>query len=89
MLNFLWPFDDLILFIAALFEDTIQGVHKLHLINWDTISRPKDCGGLGIRPMRLLNDTTLANLLWKYIHEIDKLGVQLLCYKYGKGDVRL
>ncbi|XVE48701.1 hypothetical protein DITRI_Ditri01bG0023300 [Diplodiscus trichospermus] len=37
--NFVWGHD--------------EGVKKIHLLDWGTLTRPMDCGGLGIRPFRL------------------------------------
>ena len=39
---------------------------KLHLIKWDSISRPKDEGGLGIKRSRCRNKALLAKRLWAF-----------------------
>jgi hypothetical protein len=39
---------------------------KLHLIKWDSISRPKEEGGLGIKRSRCRNKALLAKRLWEF-----------------------
>jgi hypothetical protein len=44
--------------------------------------RPKDCGGLGFRVMRLFNQALLARQAWRLIQYPDTLCAQLLKAKY-------
>jgi hypothetical protein len=39
---------------------------KLHLIKWDSVSRPKEEGGLGIKRSRCRNKALLAKRLWDF-----------------------
>uniref|UniRef100_A0A2N9F7H7 Reverse transcriptase domain-containing protein n=1 Tax=Fagus sylvatica TaxID=28930 RepID=A0A2N9F7H7_FAGSY len=39
---------------------------KLHLIKWDSVSRPKEEGGLGIKRSRCRNKVLLAKRLWDF-----------------------
>lgn len=60
------------------------GTRKLHLINWDTLTRPTDCGGLGLQSMRHLNRAALTKTTWHFLNEPDGLWVSLLRAKYVK-----
>ena len=42
-----------------------NGQKKVHLINWETITRGKDQGGLGIKRMCAMNTALLAKLGWR------------------------
>lgn len=44
-------------------------VRKLHLINWDTICRPRNEGGLGIRKFKLMNQALIAKKSWRIIQQ--------------------
>ncbi|XP_061351312.1 uncharacterized protein LOC133296366 [Gastrolobium bilobum] len=46
------------------------GQHRLHLIGWDDILKPKNCGGLGIKKLSLMNDAFLAKLASKYLNSL-------------------
>ncbi|GAV85045.1 hypothetical protein CFOL_v3_28485, partial [Cephalotus follicularis] len=39
--------------------------HKIHLVNWETVCKQKNFGGLGIRNMRVVNEAALAKLGWQ------------------------
>ena len=58
--------------------------HKIHLVNWATVKKPKDCGGLGIRPLRLVNKAALAKLSWHFLQEPESLWCQVLRSKYRR-----
>eukprot|EP00268_Persea_americana_P014029 TRINITY_DN16210_c0_g1_i2.p1 TRINITY_DN16210_c0_g1~~TRINITY_DN16210_c0_g1_i2.p1 ORF type:complete len:280 (+),score=35.24 TRINITY_DN16210_c0_g1_i2:349-1188(+) len=38
---------------------------KLHLVDWESICKPKDEGGLGIRPLKKMNQALLGKWLWR------------------------
>ena len=58
-------------------NDGDKGVHK---VNWGTISRPIDCGGLGVRPTHMMNSATISKLSWRFMNEPSKLWVkELFC----------
>ncbi|PKH69476.1 hypothetical protein CRG98_050138, partial [Punica granatum] len=52
---------------------------KVQLINWDTVTKPKWEGGLGIRKMESKNQATFA---WRFLHEQGSLWAQVLRHKY-------
>lgn len=54
--------------------------------NKSNIYRPKNRGGLGIRPLRDANKIALARLTWHFLLHCDQLRARILCAKYG--DIR-
>ncbi|GAU45207.1 hypothetical protein TSUD_139120 [Trifolium subterraneum] len=57
----------------------------IHLVGWEKITRPKRCGGLGIRPARDANISLLGKLVWDMVQTSRKLWVDLLSSKYVDG----
>ncbi|CAN1215672.1 Putative ribonuclease H protein At1g65750 [Linum perenne] len=57
---------------------------KPHLLSWDSICRPKEQGGLGLRKAREMNDAYLMKLGWTILKEPDRLWVQIFTDKYLK-----
>lgn len=55
---------------------------KLHLINWHTVCKHKDNGGLGIRKAKSQNLALLTKLGWKLTVKEDSLWVTFLHDKY-------
>ena len=55
---------------------------KLHLVNWHTVTLPKDWGGLGLFQMRYRNQALLAKLCWRIANENESPWAQLLSKKY-------
>lgn len=46
---------------------------KLHLINWETLTKPKDEGGLGLQKSEVKNKALLASLAWRFHKNPDAL----------------
>jgi len=46
---------------------------KYHLVSWSTICSPISEGGLGIRNLRIFNQTLLGKWLWHFAHEREVL----------------
>ncbi|KAJ0814615.1 putative RNA-directed DNA polymerase [Helianthus annuus] len=44
-------------------------INKVHWVGWDTVSRPKEQGGLGIRKLGDCNSAFLVKWLWRYRQE--------------------
>lgn len=59
---------------------------KLHLINWDNISKPKNLGGLGIKKSNLVNAAFMAKLKWDLETNPNKPWVALFKLKYKDQD---
>lgn len=47
---------------------TTQTRKKLHLLNWQSITAPKDSGILGTQQLRHKNNALLASLAWRIFH---------------------
>ncbi|OVA10988.1 Pentatricopeptide repeat [Macleaya cordata] len=59
---------------------------KLHYIGWDTISKPKELGGLNLCDMTLVNQALLGKLTWRFLTEPNAIWVRLLKARYLKSD---
>ncbi|GAU25827.1 hypothetical protein TSUD_30910 [Trifolium subterraneum] len=57
----------------------------IHLVGWNKIARPKQCGGLGIRPTKEANISLLEKHVWDMVQSSSKLWVDLLSSKYTAG----
>ncbi|KAL6556199.1 hypothetical protein OROGR_005487 [Orobanche gracilis] len=62
------------------------GNRKWHLIGWDTITKRKGEGGLGVRDMRLANSALLGKAFWQLCNNPNKLWVKVMRHKYLKRD---
>ena len=59
---------------------------KIHHVNWDTVTRDKMEGGLGIRKMRETNRAILTKLSWRALHQKESLWVRVLSNKYKESE---
>lgn len=59
-----------------------KGARKTHWKAWDTLTKPKNCGGLGFRDFRLFNQALLARQAWRLINSPDSLCAMVLKAKY-------
>lgn len=50
----------------------------IHLVGWNTITKPKKHGGLGIRRAREANTALLGKLVWDIQQKKDKLWVEVI-----------
>ncbi|CAL1398112.1 unnamed protein product [Linum trigynum] len=57
---------------------------KSHLVTWETICKPKEEGGLGLRSARALNLAYLMKLVWLFLNDESALWVKVLQGKYFK-----
>ncbi|CAJ2646060.1 unnamed protein product [Trifolium pratense] len=57
----------------------------IHLVGWNKVARPKQYGGLGIRPAREANISLLGKLVWDMVYHSKKLWVDILSCKYVDG----
>lgn len=58
---------------------------KVHLLSWETLQKPRDQGGLGIRSAWQANSTFLTKLGWRMLVEPESLWSRVLRHKYCKG----
>ncbi|CAN1801952.1 Putative ribonuclease H protein At1g65750 [Linum perenne] len=66
--NFIWGSSD--------------GVRKIHNVNWETVCKLKNMGGLGLRSARELDMAFLMKVAWSIISKPDELWVKTLVSKY-------
>lgn len=59
---------------------------NIHAVNWDTITKPKMYGGLGLRKLDMMNKTCISKLSWKIICNSDNLWYRVLRSKYHVED---
>lgn len=57
-----------------------------HLVCWDQITKPKEEGGLGIRPAKDMNKAFLAKLAWRMLSEDESLWARVLRSKYASSE---
>ena len=55
---------------------------KYHMAKWDTLSRPKDQGGLGIINTQIMNECLLVKWIWKITKGSNDTWYKLLEVKY-------
>jgi hypothetical protein len=56
---------------------------KFHLLNWAKVCVPIEKGGLGVKNLRLFNQSLLGKWLWRYGKERDAFWRQVVEVKYG------
>lgn len=66
--NFLWGSND--------------HVRKMHWVNWDAVTNPKDSGGLGLQSAKGRNTALLAKLNWRFHSEKSSMWAKVLKFKY-------
>jgi len=55
----------------------------LHWVNWGDVCRPKQQGGLGIRPLCEMNEALKSKWLWRFAKDEDALWRKVIASKYG------
>ncbi|XP_031099664.1 uncharacterized protein LOC116003863 [Ipomoea triloba] len=60
-----------------------EGERKCHLVRWETVTKSKAYGGLGIRKMEPMNRAFLAKLGWRLIQNEDSIWSQIFKAKYS------
>jgi hypothetical protein len=68
---------------AFIWGDNEDG-RKAHMISWDTITKPKECGGLGLRKLQSMNEAYLMKMGWSLMNGEDTLWGSVLIGKYGR-----
>ncbi|CAN1745399.1 Putative ribonuclease H protein At1g65750 [Linum perenne] len=63
---------------------SVDGVRKIHNINWETVCKPKSLGGLGLRNARDLNKAFLMKIVWGLISRPTEPWSRVLMSKYLK-----
>ena len=57
-------------------------VKKIHLINWQTVTKPKAQGGLGLKEMHKMNISFMAKLRWQLLTKKGSLWAMAHTGKY-------
>ncbi|KAJ4839691.1 hypothetical protein Tsubulata_006579 [Turnera subulata] len=56
---------------------------KACLVAWNKISIPKECGGMGIMDLSVMNQCLLFKWIWKFCSPVDGVWKDLIARKYG------
>lgn len=56
---------------------------KIHMVCWEKIKQSKDCGGLGVRGIKEMNEALLLKWWWRFGSEKQALWRRIICSKYG------
>ncbi|CAN1157728.1 Putative ribonuclease H protein At1g65750 [Linum perenne] len=59
-----------------------NGMRKVHNVNWETVCKPKNMGGLGLRSARELNKAFLMKVAWGILTKPEELWVRTIFSKY-------
>ncbi|KAI5351823.1 hypothetical protein L3X38_004714 [Prunus dulcis] len=51
---------------------------KVHLVNWETVCKPKCAGGLGVKNVAWMNQALLAKFGWRLLHNEQGLWAKVL-----------
>ena len=62
--------------------DGPDGTRKMCWVSWDTLTKPKAQGGLGLRDIQLFNQALLAKLAWRILTAPNCLLSRILLGKY-------
>mgnify|MGYP006869211680 CR=1 FL=1 len=55
----------------------------MHWVNWNTVTKAKELGGLGLQSARGRNTALLAKLNWRFHIEKEAHWAKVLRFKYG------
>lgn len=67
---------------AAFLWGDFEVKKKVHLMKWKDLTKEKKQEGLGIKDLRIVNNSLLAKWWWRYGIEDNSLWKQLICSKY-------
>lgn len=59
-----------------------DGKRRTHWRAWDSLTKPKQCGGMGFRDFRLFNQALLARQSWRILEFPESLCARVLKAKY-------
>lgn len=55
---------------------------KIHLVNWDILTKPKRMEGVRLRKASLMNHALLSKLAWRVLSDKDAIGCKIVREKY-------
>ena len=56
---------------------------KIHWVDWNTVCRSKEVGGLGVRRIREFNLALLGRWCWRLLVDSSSLWFRVLAARYG------
>ena len=59
--------------------------HKIHVVGWNDVCKPKPKGGLGLRHLQDMNTAFLMKIGWGLLTKDNELWTKVLKAKYGCG----
>jgi hypothetical protein len=63
---------------ARLFWQGVRPKQKYHMVDWATVCKPREFGGLGVLNTKVMNIALLLKWIWKIYQDADGLWVDLL-----------
>jgi hypothetical protein len=73
---------------SRFFWEGVGEKRKYHMVDWATVCKPKEYGGLGVLNTRLMNIAFLLKWIWKLYQGAEGLWVDILKAKYlGDRDI--
>jgi hypothetical protein len=70
---------------ARFFWEGVGNKRKYHMVDWATVCKPKELGGLGILNTKLMNIALMLKWVWKLYQNDEGLWVDLVRAKYLRG----
>ena len=77
------------LYLIVLFLGGSAAHRKISWVDWNSICRSKEVGGLGVRRIREFNVALLGKWCWRLLEERDSLWFRVLSARYGTDEGRL
>jgi hypothetical protein len=68
---------------SRFFWEGIGNKRKYHMVDWATVCRPKEAGGLGLLNTKMMNIALMLRWIWRLYQNEEGLWVDLLKAKYG------
>lgn len=62
---------------------SMEEQRSLHTIAWSKICWPRQFGGLGLTPLKAMNEAVLVKMVWKLAQQQDDMPSRVLTAKYG------
>ncbi|KAK7314750.1 hypothetical protein VNO77_33278 [Canavalia gladiata] len=52
-------------------------------VKWKDVCKPKEIGGIGIKDLKVFNETLMIRWKWKMLANLNQLWVRIIKSKYG------
>jgi len=77
----------LLTILASIANQLEKIMGGFHWVNWDEVYRPKQEGGLGIKPLRIMNDALKIKWLGRFAKGEDSMWKNVIKVKYEIDDL--